>query len=273
MCLVQWGSRFLTETEARYYTKERELLAVTRAMAKYRLYLSGSQHFTSMTDHRPLIPILNHYTLDAIENPSLQQLKVKVAPYIFITVWRSGKPLCIPDALSHSPASYPTSEDEEEFTTSTAHGELVLYWPRIVIHAAFHRRTLAYLHNSYQGTKATRCHPRQTMFWAGIDANIKNTVESCDTCQQLLPSQQQECNDHPSQPFESVFSTATLYAPVFQPTSWSFTDEWQTKTEDHNTHAHPLTKLTISQRVRIQDAMTLRWDKVGIMMSRGRSRQ
>ncbi|XP_064085391.1 uncharacterized protein K02A2.6-like [Macrobrachium nipponense] len=280
MRLVQCGSRFLTDTETRYATIELELLAVTWAIAKCRLYLSGLQHFTLMTDHRPLIPILNHiYTLDAIENP---RLKMKVAPYIFTAVWRAGKQLCIPDALSRSPTSRPTPEDEEECTTSTAHvrrivastatstddqatgpiieedkslqeirtaasqdqdysrlihyvsngfptnrydlhtsalpywklrdnlyadGELVLYGPRIVIPAALRRRTLDRLHDSHRGIEATRRRAMQTVFWLGINADIKSKVESCEACQQLLPIQQQEpymCDDHPSWPFESV---------------------------------------------------------------------
>ncbi|XP_064083925.1 uncharacterized protein K02A2.6-like [Macrobrachium nipponense] len=279
MRLVQCGSRFLTDTETRYANIELELLAVTWAVAKCRLYLSGLQHFTLMTDHRPLIPILNHYTLDAIENP---RLKMKVAPYIFTAVWHAGKQLCIPNALSRSPTSRPTPEDEEECTTSTAHvrriaastatstddqatgpiieedkslqeirtaasqdqdysflvhyvsngfptnrydlhasalpywklrdnlyadGELVLYGPRIVIPAALRRRTLDRLHDSHRGIEATRHRAMQTVFWPGINADIKSKVESCEACQQLLPSQQQEpymCDDHPSRPFESV---------------------------------------------------------------------
>ncbi|XP_064093176.1 uncharacterized protein LOC135205853 [Macrobrachium nipponense] len=46
-----------------------------------------------MTDHRPLIPILNSYTLDAIENSRLQRLKEKISPYIFTAVWRVREPL------------------------------------------------------------------------------------------------------------------------------------------------------------------------------------
>ncbi|XP_068247527.1 uncharacterized protein [Palaemon carinicauda] len=68
----------------------------------------------------------------------------------------------------------------------------------------------------------------------------------------------------------------------------SFKEEWQTKTEDYdrrtaaqtdqavslyNSHARHLPKLTIGQRVRIQDATTLRWDKIGIVMGRGMARK
>ena len=96
--LIQCGSRFLPDTETRYATIELELLAVTWAMAKCCLYLFGLQHFTLMTDHGPLLPILNHYTLDAIDNPRLQRLRQKAAPHVFTVVWRAGKQLCIPAA-------------------------------------------------------------------------------------------------------------------------------------------------------------------------------
>lgn len=109
--LVQCGSRFLTDAETRYATIELELQAVVWAMSKCKYYLAGLQHFSLVTDHRPLVPILNSYSLDAIENPRLQRLKEKISPYIFTASWRAGKELCIPDALSRSPVSQPTSED------------------------------------------------------------------------------------------------------------------------------------------------------------------
>ena len=110
--LVQCGSRFLTGAESRYSTIELELLATAWAMSKCKLYLLGLQHFTLMTDHRPLIPILNSYTLDAVENPRLQRLKEKLSPYLFTAEWQAGKLLYIPDALSRAPVSDPTPEDE-----------------------------------------------------------------------------------------------------------------------------------------------------------------
>ncbi|XP_068230979.1 uncharacterized protein [Palaemon carinicauda] len=124
--LVQCGSRFLTDAETRYATIELEMLAVVWAMSKCRLYLAGLQHFILMTDHRPLIPILNSYTLDAIENSRLQRLKEKISPYIFTAVWRAGKLLCVPDALSRAPVSHPTQEDEISGASSAAHLRTVI---------------------------------------------------------------------------------------------------------------------------------------------------
>lgn len=72
LCLVQCGSRFLADAETRYATIELEMLAVAWAISKCRMYLLGLPNFTIMTGHRPLVPILNHYSLDAVENPRLQ---------------------------------------------------------------------------------------------------------------------------------------------------------------------------------------------------------
>ncbi|KAG0725211.1 Transposon Tf2-6 polyprotein [Chionoecetes opilio] len=291
-CLVQCGSRFLADAETRYATIELELLAAAWAMSKCRPYLIGLQSFTLMTDHRPLIPILNHYTLDAVENPRLQRLKEKVSPYLFTAVWRAGKQLCIPDALSRAPVSRPTPEDEMVCSEAAAHlrsvvslnainqdqdpshldpphqdadrtiqelraaavtdpsytrlrdcvtsgfppnrytlhnsllpywkfrdclyadGELVLYGQRIVVPAAHRRRTLARLHDSHRGVAATKRRAQQTVFWPGIDADITSTVQACEPCQILQPSQQQEpllCDDHPpglSSPFRRLSPVA-----------------------------------------------------------------
>ncbi|XP_043188392.1 uncharacterized protein K02A2.6-like [Amphibalanus amphitrite] len=111
--LVQCGSRFLSDAESRYAMVELELLAVVWALRKCRIFLQGLQHFKVITDHRPLIPILNDYTLDAVENPRLQRLKEKTGLYNFTAIWQKGKEHVIPDALSRAPVEEPTSEDSQ----------------------------------------------------------------------------------------------------------------------------------------------------------------
>ena len=56
--LIQAGSRFLSDAESR------ELLAVSWVITKCKLFLAGLPHFTVVTDHHPLIPILNSHRLD-----------------------------------------------------------------------------------------------------------------------------------------------------------------------------------------------------------------
>ncbi len=109
--LVQCGSRFLSDTETRYAMIEIELLAVVWAVVKKcSTYLRGLR-FQLIIDHKPLLPILNSYTLDMIQNPRLQTLRGKLQRYTFDTIWRKGSEHYIPDALSRAPISNPSAED------------------------------------------------------------------------------------------------------------------------------------------------------------------
>ena len=109
--LLQCGSRFLTDTESRYAIIELECLAVVWAAHKCALYLSGTR-FEVVTDHRPLIPILNSYSLDQIENPRLQRLVLKLRCFQLQARWQPGSKQAFADALSRHPVANPTSADE-----------------------------------------------------------------------------------------------------------------------------------------------------------------
>ena len=119
--LIQCGSRFITETESRYSMIELELLGVVWAARKCKLYLQGLQHFDLIVDHKPLVPILNSYTLDMIETPRIQRLKEKLQLYNFTATWRKGKEHAIPDALSRAPVLDPTEEDKWDSTEAEEH--------------------------------------------------------------------------------------------------------------------------------------------------------
>ena len=71
------------------------------------------QRLNVMTDHRPLIPILNSKSLAEIENPRLQRLRERLVSYNLVGTWRQGKLHAIPDALSRAPVDDPAPEDEE----------------------------------------------------------------------------------------------------------------------------------------------------------------
>ena len=109
--LVQCGSRGLSDTESRYAVIELELLAVVWALKKCRYFLLGLPKFDIITDHNPLVPILNEHTLDSVENPRLQRLKEKTSSYLFRVSWKKGKEHAIPDALSRNPVNAPTDDD------------------------------------------------------------------------------------------------------------------------------------------------------------------
>ena len=100
--LLQCGSRTFTDVQKRYAPIEAELLAVVNAVTKCRLFLQGRE-FTVVTDHKPLIPILNAKTLDDIGSARLLRLREKLAPYSFCATWTAGKGHFAADALSRSP--------------------------------------------------------------------------------------------------------------------------------------------------------------------------
>lgn len=113
--LIKAGSRFITDTESRYSVTELELTGVEWAMVKKcKLYLLGLPHFTLIVDHQALVTILDRYTLDAVENPKLQRMKERLAPFVFNTVWKKGKEHLIADALSRFPVTIPTADDLQE---------------------------------------------------------------------------------------------------------------------------------------------------------------
>ena len=74
------------------------------------MFLSGLQHFKVITDHNPLIPILNSHRLDEIDN-RLQRLRAKLMAFNFTAVWCKGSTNKAPDALSRSPVLEPCHED------------------------------------------------------------------------------------------------------------------------------------------------------------------
>ena len=82
--LTQASSRFLFDAECCYAIIELEMLAVCWAILKCHIFLAGLQHFQVVTDHNPLISILNNHRLDEIENPRLQRLRTRIMGYNFI---------------------------------------------------------------------------------------------------------------------------------------------------------------------------------------------
>ena len=96
--LITCGSRFISSAEKNYAVVELELLAIQWAVQKCRLYLAGA-HFTIVTDHQPLLGIMNGKNFDAINNARIQRLMSKMLGYSFTVEWIAGKKHAIADAL------------------------------------------------------------------------------------------------------------------------------------------------------------------------------
>ena len=114
--LVTCGSRLLSEAEGNYAVVELELLAIQWAVHKCRLYLAGAD-FQVITDHQPLIGIMNGRNLDAIQNARIHRLMAKLLGYRFKVLWTPGKTQCIADALSRFPVF--RSEEKPDILVST----------------------------------------------------------------------------------------------------------------------------------------------------------
>lgn len=110
--VVQAGSRFLSDAETRYAMIELECLGAAWAMQKCRQFLEGLPSFLLLTDHRPLIPILNEYSLDKLDNPRILRLRLKMQRYSFTARWIPGKENLMADALSRAPVHLASPNDE-----------------------------------------------------------------------------------------------------------------------------------------------------------------
>ena len=73
------GSHFLSPAEKNYSVLELELLAIQWAVEKCHLYLAATD-FTVITDHQPLLGILNQKNLDAISNYGVHPIVGSVSP-------------------------------------------------------------------------------------------------------------------------------------------------------------------------------------------------
>ena len=123
--MVQAGSRFLSPAESRYAIIELECLAATWVMKKCRQFIQGLPTFNLITNHRPLVPILNEYSLDKLDNQRLLRLKLQMTRFMFVAKWVTRKQNQEADALSRSPVDHAKASDElgegpNTFTTRSA---------------------------------------------------------------------------------------------------------------------------------------------------------
>jgi hypothetical protein len=102
---------------------ELELLAIAWAASKTKMLIEGMSRdlLEVWTDHAPLVPILEKFTLPEIENKRLQRLKMKIDHLTFKTKWIKGSDNIEADCLSRNPCAKAKSNDEldEEISVVT----------------------------------------------------------------------------------------------------------------------------------------------------------
>lgn len=92
---IAYASRTLSDTESRYSTIERELLAIIWATKHFRPYLYGKK-FYIYTDHRPLA------WLNSLKDPNskLTRWRLRLQDFDFEIIYKNGKQNTNADALS-----------------------------------------------------------------------------------------------------------------------------------------------------------------------------
>ena len=105
---ISYASCTLNNAELNYTTTEKELLAIIFAIKQFRPYIYG-QRFTLVTDHRPLIWLLN--LKDPTVGSRLARWKIKLQEYDYEVVYKPGRVNANADALSRNPIDNSSSKE------------------------------------------------------------------------------------------------------------------------------------------------------------------
>ena len=122
---IAFASRTLSKAESNYSQIEKEALALVWGMKRFQQYLFGN-HFTLVTDHQPLVSILNpEKGLPAVTAARLQRYVVALSECSFDIRYKSTAQHANADALSRLPVVADTQmaqlDCEEEGRTFRVH--------------------------------------------------------------------------------------------------------------------------------------------------------
>ena len=100
---IAFASRTLSKAERNYGQVEKEALALIFGVKKFQKYVYGRQ-FTMVTDHKPLLSILNpKAAVPSIAAARMQRWAMFLAAYQYIIEYKSGKAHANADCLSRLP--------------------------------------------------------------------------------------------------------------------------------------------------------------------------
>ena len=125
---LAYASRALSDTETRYATIEKEMLAIVFALEKWHQYTFG-RPLTVYSDHKPLEAIMKK-PLDRAPK-RLQGMLVRALAYDIKVQYLKGNDMFLADTLSRASLPYTSVNDQEEFEIINALKYLVVPDARI----------------------------------------------------------------------------------------------------------------------------------------------
>ena len=125
---IAFAYRTLLPAESRYAQIEKECLASVWACEKFDRYLRGLQQFKLLTDHKPLVPLINGSDLNAVPM-RCQRLLMRMMRYNPKAQHVPGKDLIVTDTLSRHPLPTCDEEDEQTVEVEIYVSEVTRSWP------------------------------------------------------------------------------------------------------------------------------------------------
>ena len=119
---IAYASRTLNDAEIKYFTTEKELLAIVFAVQHFRPYLYGRK-FILVTDLLGCVTIWLHNLKDP--NSRLGRWKMKLSEYEYEIVYKPGKSNANADALSRNPYDK-ENKDRETSKSPTSDDRVVI---------------------------------------------------------------------------------------------------------------------------------------------------
>ena len=110
---VAYVSRTMTEAEKCYAQLEKELLAIVWTCERLSRYLVGMDTFRIITDHKPLVPIINDKDLD-VAPVRCTRLLIRLMRFTGVAEHAPGTSMVIADLLSRKPLDNTTRDTEED---------------------------------------------------------------------------------------------------------------------------------------------------------------